>query len=263
MGCDIHVYVEKRNNQGKWELVKGVNPRIEDYRDYAASAKEKGDIERYNEMTKKATEIESGEMLKKEVAWRKENGYEISNSDLDYYSPVVAKDWLYENRNYNLFGILAGVREYSINPISEPKGMPSDLCEYIKSECESWDCDGHTHSYYTFRELIDFDWMSSVVHNEAWVSEKVYKQFKETGDPYPCSGGVYGKNIEKITNKEMDRVLRDKYPWESEKSFYTIVSWERPYYEYGQYLLENIYRYLEDNPTIDAKNIRMVFWFDN
>lgn len=238
MGCDIHAYVEKRNAKGQWEIVLGKNPWIDEYLELSKSAEENGDLDRANRFKQQVKE------------------YELNK-------PIVTEGWIYEGRSYNLFGILAGVRNYEVTPISEIKGIPNDSCKKITEEYENWGCDAHSASYYTFEELLDYEWENNTLHNEAWVNEVVYKQFLETGNPYPCAGGVGGGNTEKVTNKEMNRIIRRKYPWEEDKNFYTIIHWDRPYYEYGEYLINNITSYLNEHNNIEPQDIRMVFWFDN
>lgn len=61
------------------------------------------------------------------------------------------------DRNYDLFSILADVRNYNnIVPISEPKGIPADADEPFKKESDRMDDDGHSHSYLTLQELLDY-----------------------------------------------------------------------------------------------------------
>ncbi len=60
---------------------------------------------------------------------------------------------LYNERSYFLFGLLAGVRNYSVEPISQPRGIPGDVCESIRESFESWNEDAHTPSWYTLHEL--------------------------------------------------------------------------------------------------------------
>jgi len=63
----------------------------------------------------------------------------------------------YRHRNYNLFSILADVRNYRENkPISEPKGIPNDVSEIVQIEKDIWEGDGHSHSYFTMKELYDY-----------------------------------------------------------------------------------------------------------
>lgn len=97
MGCDIHLYVEKKNKNGKWKFVKDDSNVREFYDEYT-------------------------------------------------------------NRNYSLFGILAGVREHDNAPISSPKGLPYDSSSDVDKFFKSWDCDAHSTSYLTLRELFEYNW---------------------------------------------------------------------------------------------------------
>lgn len=64
---------------------------------------------------------------------------------------------IFDDRNYALFATLADVRNYGyIKPISEPRGLPSDIHPLTKSVSDAWGCDGHSHSYYTLKELMDY-----------------------------------------------------------------------------------------------------------
>ena len=48
---------------------------------------------------------------------------------------------------------MAGVRNYPVEPISRPRGIPDDVCSSIRDSFESWGCDAHTPSWYTLCEL--------------------------------------------------------------------------------------------------------------
>lgn len=104
MGCDIHMYVE--------------------YRDDSTQNWVSGDLFRM-----------------------------INTSSGPEYNVVE----IYNERNYSLFGILAGVRNMDYEPISYPKGLPKDTCEIIKKEYQKWIDDLHSASYLTLRELIDYN----------------------------------------------------------------------------------------------------------
>lgn len=56
-------------------------------------------------------------------------------------------------RNYTLFATLAGVR--GDEPIEFPKGIPENCSPEYRKLCEDWGNDGHSHSYFTLRELED------------------------------------------------------------------------------------------------------------
>src|SRR5688572_24540102 len=61
--------------------------------------------------------------------------------------------------SYRLFGFLADVRNYSEAPvITEPRGLPSDVSPELQAKSDSWDLDGHTHTWLTLAELSAFDY---------------------------------------------------------------------------------------------------------
>jgi hypothetical protein len=110
MGCDIHLYVERRTDSG-WEHVPD---HSDDWRDTA--------------------------------------------------------NW-YSTRNYNLFAILADVRNGhgfagiktgdGFIPIDYPRGLPADVSTKVDAECVEWGIDGHSHSHLTIAEILAFDWDQS------------------------------------------------------------------------------------------------------
>ncbi len=63
------------------------------------------------------------------------------------------------DRNYHWFSWLADVRNGTwgeVMPVlAEPRGLPDDVNERIKDSSNRWDCDGHSHSYFTLEELRD------------------------------------------------------------------------------------------------------------
>ncbi|MEU4567044.1 hypothetical protein [Micromonospora sp. NPDC023956] len=62
-------------------------------------------------------------------------------------------------RSYGLFGFLADVRNYSNTPvIANPRGLPDDVSPEVRAKSDSWDTDGHTHTWLALAELIDFDY---------------------------------------------------------------------------------------------------------
>lgn len=65
------------------------------------------------------------------------------------------------NRNYNLFGRLAGVRiREGMIPLSYPRGIPNDASEDYLKECKDWGSDGHSHSFFYLSELVKKEWLS-------------------------------------------------------------------------------------------------------
>lgn len=72
------------------------------------------------------------------------------------------------DRNYHLFAILANVRNYGgstgsgFNPIADPRGWPTNASGPSNQLYKRWDGDAHSASYFTLRELTEFDWEQSI-----------------------------------------------------------------------------------------------------
>lgn len=78
------------------------------------------------------------------------------------------------DRDYLLFTRLCGVREHSLigrlqlcvsgeaftyqeaKIVSAPKGIPDDCSIITKRIIERWESDGHSHSYLTLQEIMDY-----------------------------------------------------------------------------------------------------------
>jgi len=56
-------------------------------------------------------------------------------------------------RNYRLFGLLAGVRNTDVLPIVEPKGLPEDMSLITKTDYEYYKDEGHTESWFNRNEI--------------------------------------------------------------------------------------------------------------
>jgi len=143
MGCDIHAYAEKKNADGKYELVG------------------------------------------------------MSN---DFFA------W----RQYGLFAFLAGVRNYSaITPISEPRGIPDDLSEYVKSAYEDWGSDAHSASWLSSEELFKFDYQQLIEDRRCMRNNNGGSTCEEgEGIKQPLSeylGKLYFDSIEEL--KAADRLV--------------------------------------------------------
>lgn len=74
------------------------------------------------------------------------------------YVDVKREDSFYHDRDYLLFGILAGVRDRSLPPIAKPRGLPADMSSEVRARSESYGIDGHSHSWLTLAELLAHDW---------------------------------------------------------------------------------------------------------
>lgn len=56
-------------------------------------------------------------------------------------------------RSYEVFGIMAGVRDDSVTPISEPKGLPEDLSLVTKIDYQYDEPDAHSESWLDRNEI--------------------------------------------------------------------------------------------------------------
>lgn len=102
--------------------------------------------------------------VRKGKNWESADRWSVDPSDGVPY--IDDPDKFYSGRNYYLFSILAGVRSYdnAYEPICNPRGLPSGLSKEVEDECERWDVDGHSQSYFTLAELLEIDWQK----NENW-----------------------------------------------------------------------------------------------
>lgn len=164
MGCDIHHYIEIRKD--KWEVYEW---------EYLCRACGKnGQPEKYSDGTY---------VIDYEKMW---------NHPLEI------------GRNYSLFGILANVRNgygfagistgTGFSPISMPSGLPKDVSLEVKRESDNWGVDGHSHSYLTLQDLIDYDWNQITIRSGV-VNSKEYKDFLKMAGQI---AGLDGFLVEKL-----------------------------------------------------------------
>lgn len=187
MGCDVHMFAEKIDGRnGKWKKVGDVFP----YPYYR-----KGEPNEYRE-------------------------YDNEDGTKDgWWTNPKKCDSPYKHRNYDLFAMLANVRNgygfagcdtgNGFIPIDMPRGLPEDVSPEIKAESDSWDVDGHSHSHFTIQELLDYDWDMVAVHRGI-VSMADYLIYIGNGQPYSWCGGVSGPNIEHILEVEMESLVKEK-----------------------------------------------------
>lgn len=160
---------------------------------------------------------------------------------------------IFDNRNYALFATLAGVRNYGyVTPISDPRGLPDDVHPLTKKISDDWGSDGHSHSYYTLKELIDYTHTAPTVTYSGMITKEQAKDLDEY-NIYPTSWCQW-------TSNELDYVKRtwttpddnldpliDAMKQRCAEVNY-IHSWNKEY---------------ENRIKREANNFRIVFWFDN
>ena len=174
MGCDIHMYAEKYNREdNKWEKVG--NEFISEYGIYSVTKHIENEVgcdtkiaenilNKYidDSYDKNSNPKNIQEKLEKYVFNNlnenlppKDTEVSWLESELEGKLPNIYTCTPYDGRNYELFGVLAGVRSNEFNPIDYPRGLPEDVNEEIKNEHQEWDVDAHSATYYTLDELLD------------------------------------------------------------------------------------------------------------
>jgi len=249
MGCDIHIMVESKID-GQWFVKSGVNESM---------------LNHYEEMledVKINPDGNHGHLTK-----------EYIEGCIAEESKVVYQDWIYDGRNYDLFAILADVRNgrgfagaktgEGFIPISNPRGVPDDASAVYKNWVEEWDGDGHSHSFHTIRKLVEYPHWDNGATQFGVVSESEYKVFKEQGIPNSYCSYCSGGGVVHITNQEMDDVINGSYPIKDGAEYYTRVQWKEGYKDAaGNFYTESIPR-LKELAGDDLDSVRIVFFFDN
>jgi hypothetical protein len=196
---------------------------------------------------------------------------------------LAVNQHFYDGRNYDLFAILANVRNGrgfagvdtgdGFKPISGPKGLPSDISAEVQAESDRWDCDGHSHSWLTVSELLAYDWTQRT-KLRAFVQAAEYWRWnrydrRQGESPDETCGGIDGPKIRKVTEAEMKAILEpygqewsaaDKIKKELDH-VYCHCEWEQPYYRCCRNFLSDTMPRLWRLGSPD--DVRIVFWFDN
>jgi len=188
MGCDIHLFCETREPGGKWVL------------------------------TPVTTECLSCNGTGK-IKSRKVGG----EFDDCYMCEGTKQIQGYQDRNYDLFAILANVRNgygfagvptgEGFIPIADPRGLPEDISDELVRLANSDDIwkefrdkygagwlGDHSWSWITLEELLSNDWDRYTVHR-GHVEIPTWIEWKDSGDKFPkqWSGACWGGNVRVIS----------------------------------------------------------------
>lgn len=178
----------------------------------------------------------------------------------------------YDGRNYNLFAILAGVRNrHDILPISDPRGLPPDVSKEVEGEADG----DHSHSWLTLAELMAFDWtqtakLSGFVNGPEYSRWADYGKGRGEGPDGYCQG-VGGGCVQHVSVAEMENLIKDVtngLDWNAARSaveslhhYYCLVEWESPYWRCASEFIGCMFPQLWRLGAPD--DVRIVFWFDN
>jgi len=90
---------------------------------------------------------------------------------------------IYEGRSYRLFALLADIRNGGdIEPLDYPRGMPLDISPQVKEEYDIWDSAGHSHSWFTLKELklAKYALLDEIIDNLETRKRELFWCYKET-----------------------------------------------------------------------------------
>lgn len=170
-------------------------------------------------------DIHSFAEVRRKNKWEKvTEHFELSDWAKSYYKKDKG-DSPFDYRDYSLFAFLADVRNYDYcEPITPPKGFPSDASEEVIEEYNDWEGDAHTPSYLTLEELLNFD------YDKKFWNRRVIKQTS----PASWNGAALAEEGEgEITS-------------------------------YRDNLGEYYFKVLDELKELgNPKEVRVVFWFDN
>ena len=217
------------------------------------------------------------------IAEVRRNGvWELSTAKVfknPWYDPASDKKWAMDeyvskpdsSRNYDLFAILAGVRNgegfagcrigEQFKPIAKLKGYPDDM-----SENDVLFGDEYSYgSWLTLRELHEYDW-EQLHRKYGYVDEETYRDYIMKGkQPNSYSGDIWGHNIIKLTEPEMVDLINGEYPRDESKQYYTACYFAPVTYRecaswFYNETMEGLRQLIPDGGTED--DVRIVFEFD-
>lgn len=158
-----------------------------------------------------------------------------------------------EDRYYSLFATLANVRNYTDTPyIAEPRGLPFDVTKEVKKESDDWGDDGHSHSYFTLKELIEYQSKIGPLKHRGMISPEAQKELDENGKlPTEWWQWTSLKGWDYREWEEENTVLVPLIEALKARAddLFLITEWE--------------WEKAPEKALEKADNIRLVFWFDN
>jgi hypothetical protein len=161
-----------------------------------------------------------------------------------------------QERNYNLFAILAGVQRLTnggFEPVVPPRGFPPDVSP---GQTPDPDSGGfyHNATWLTLKELLDFDWHGKQRLFRGWVNAEQFRLFRQNGRPQQ----FIEESARLVDNDEMDRLIA---AGTDTTGVQTLIEFGIPYGEFaGPFLTETL-------PLLQKygrpEDVRLVLYFDS
>jgi hypothetical protein len=205
--------------------------------------------------------------------WRASPFWTKDDSDGDeFYCEQV-----YRGQSYELFKILADVRNYdpdAIEPISVPRGLPPDLSAQVARKAAMWTGpEWHHHSWLTLTELQGYEWDRPIKRRTLLTAEE-FKSLLDHGHPRSVGGAIPLSNPVLIAPNELTNMLPGALHDPNAPHYVTDVEWEEPAYQVVDNFVSDVIPWLNaikagDNlgshgpqAPVSGKEVRIVFWFN-
>ncbi len=276
MGCDIHFFVEYKHPEKGW-----TNIMFDEWYQLRLSK-----------------EVGSEEAARTVMALQKQTD-RYASFDAPLHVQALHWGW-YHGRDYRLFGVLAGVRDYSVKPISEPRGLPKDVSEHVRfyphgskhwgpaewaaeygddyadpsaghQFCddllnEDEGIDWHSRTWLSLGELKAYNW-TEPQRDEGIVDEATYKLWLDNGAkgaPGAWCGGVGGPGVRVVPRAHLDAILQGCAQRDPEvTSYYTRIEWfEGTANPSFNFTVEQMSE-MAEMMKLGPDDVRAVFYFDN
>lgn len=179
---------------------------------------------------------------KDNLHWESVDKWNTEDKD-DLY--VEYENRFYQGEYYSVYALLAGVNNYyNIEPISQPRGLPINVSKEVRTASRQWEGAAHTRSYFTLKELLDYDWNTPIqegayMFNDQWT--RFYESIKTDSPNYdlrfPCAQGI-GES------------MRNSFTWHK---------WEIPAKAAADDFYEKVIPRLKDLGK--PEDVRIVFFF--
>jgi len=119
--------------------------------------------------------------VKKDGHWDLNKKKVFKNSFIAIEPNIKYIAYPFDYRHYGMFGFLADVRNYSSTPvIAEPRGVPDDISSEVSAEYDDWWGDAHSASWFTAKELLDYNYNVDFIDTRDGNTKENLKEFLGT-----------------------------------------------------------------------------------
>lgn len=168
------------------------------------------------------------------------------------------------NRNYQLFAILADVRNghgfagivtgEPVKPISMPKGYPEDFIVDDDYHNKTW-MGYHSQTWLTLAELLAFDWKQTKVFTGV-ISLEQFKEWDGLSAPESYSGAISGPKIVTISEQDARELNIPR-----NKEVYVQITWRNTLADRCSTFIKHTIPWLQSLGS--PNDVRLVIGFDS